>query len=169
MRQEMLAIVFMAILIGAVLARTRGEKAEVLTRFFDAGSELLMNITQLVIRIAPIGVFGLIAAQIGEIEGDRAQLLRLGGSLGIYTVTVVSGLAFHMLVTLSVFLLLFRLRPIAHLRKMFLTLVTAFSTATSNATIPVTLELLEKEEGVSKETASFIIPLGATISAPARA
>lgn len=164
MRQEMLAIVFMAILIGAVLARMRGGKGDLLIQFFDAGSELLMNITQLVIRIAPIGVFGLIAAQIGDIEGGAGQLLRLGGSLGIYTVTVVSGLAFHMLVTLSVFLLLFRLRPIAHLRKMFLTLVTAFSTATSNATIPVTLELLEKEEGVSKETASFIIPLGATVN-----
>ena len=164
MRQEMLAIVFMAILIGAVLARTRGEKAELLTRFFDAGSELLMNITELVIKVAPIGVFGLIAAQIGDIEGGAGQLLRLGGSLGIYTVTVISGLAFHMLVTLSVLLLLFRLRPIAHLRKMFLTLVTGFSTATSNATIPISLDLLEKEEGVSKETASFIIPLGATVN-----
>ena len=160
----MLAIVFMAILIGAVLARMRGERAQLLVRFFDAGSELLMKITELVIKTAPLGVFGLISAQIGDIEGGAGQLLRLGGSLGIYTVTVVSGLAFHMLVTMSVLLILFRLRPIAHLRKMFLTLVTAFSTATSNATIPVTLELLEKEEGVSKETASFIIPLGATVN-----
>ncbi|MBR2694573.1 MAG: dicarboxylate/amino acid:cation symporter [Thermoguttaceae bacterium] len=164
MRQEMLAIVFMAILIGAVLARMRGERAELLIRFFDAGSELLMKITELVIKLAPLGVFGLIAAQIGEIEGGPGALLRLGGSLGLYTVTVISGLGFHMLVTMSVILVLFRLRPAAHLRKMFLTLVTAFSTATSNATIPVSLELLEKEEGVSKETASFIVPLGATVN-----
>ena len=163
-RQEMLAIVFMAILIGAVLARMRGERAELLIRFFDAGSELLMKITELVIKLAPLGVFGLIAAQIGEIEGGPGALLRLGGSLGLYTVTVISGLGFHMLVTMSVILVLFRLRPAAHLRKMFLTLVTAFSTATSNATIPVSLELLEKEEGVSKETASFIVPLGATVN-----
>ena len=154
----------LAAVFGAVLARMRGGKGDLLIQFFDAGSELLMKITELVIQAAPLGVFGLISAQIGDIEGGAGQLLRLGGSLGIYTVTVVSGLAFHMLVTLSVFLLLFRLRPIAHLRKMFLTLVTAFSTATSNATIPVTLELLEKEEGVSKETASFIIPLGATVN-----
>ncbi len=164
MRQEMLAIVFMAILIGAVLARMRGERAELLIRFFDAGSELLMKITELVIKLAPLGVFGLIAAQIGEIEGGPGALLRLGGSLGLYTVTVISGLGFHMLVTMSVILVLFRLRPAAHLRKMFLTLITAFSTATSNATIPVSLELLEKEEGVSKETASFIVPLGATVN-----
>ncbi len=164
MRQEMLAIVFMAILIGAVLARMRGERAELLIRFFDAGSELLMKITELVIKLAPLGVFGLIAAQIGEIEGGPGALLRLGGSLGLYTVTVISGLGFHMLVTMSVILMLFRLRPAAHLRKMFLTLITAFSTATSNATIPVSLELLEKEEGVSKETASFVVPLGATVN-----
>ena len=164
LRQEMLAIVFMAILIGAVLARSRGEKAELMIRFLDAASELLMKITELVIKLAPLGVFGLIAAQIGGIEGGPGQLLRLGGSLGLYTVTVISGLAFHMLVTMSVILFLFRLRPMAHLRKMFLTLITAFSTATSNATIPVSLELLEKEEGVSKETASFIVPLGATVN-----
>ena len=164
MRQEMLAIVFMAILLGAVLSRTRGEKSELLVRFFDAGSELLMNITELVIRLAPLGVFGLIASQIGGVEGGPGQLLRLGGSLGIYTLTVISGLGFHMLVTMSVILFLFRLRPMAHLRKMFLTLITGFSTATSNATIPVSLDLLEKEEGVSKETASFVVPLGATVN-----
>lgn len=164
MRQEMLAIVFMAVLLGAVLSRMRGEKAELLVRFFDAGSELLMNITELVIKTAPLGVFGLIAAQIGEIGGDAGELARIGGSLGLYTLTVVSGLGFHMLVTMSVILFLFRLRPAAHLRKMFLTLITGFSTATSNATIPVSLKLLEEEEGVSKETASFIVPLGATVN-----
>ncbi|MBO7708343.1 MAG: dicarboxylate/amino acid:cation symporter [Thermoguttaceae bacterium] len=164
MRQEMLAIVFMAVLLGAVLSRMRGEKAELLVRFFDAGSELLMNITELVIKTAPLGVFGLIAAQIGEIGGDTGELTRLGGSLGLYTLTVISGLGFHMLVTMSVILFLFRLRPAAHLRKMFLTLITGFSTATSNATIPVSLKLLEEEEGVSKETASFIVPLGATVN-----
>ena len=163
-RQEMLAIVFMAVLLGAVLSRMRGEKAEFLVRFFDAGSELLMNITELVIKTAPLGVFGLIAAQIGEIGGDAGELARIGGSLGLYTLTVVSGLGFHMLVTMSVILFLFRLRPAAHLRKMFLTLITGFSTATSNATIPVSLKLLEEEEGVSKETASFIVPLGATVN-----
>ncbi len=163
-RQEMLAIVFMAVLLGAVLSRMRGEKAELLTRFFDAGSELLMTITELVIKTAPLGVFGMIASQIGDIEGGLGQLARLGGSLTVYTVTVISGLAFHMFVTMSVILLLFRLRPLAHLRKMFLTLITAFSTATSNATIPVSLKLLEEDEGVSKETASFIVPLGATVN-----
>ena len=164
MRQEMLAIVFMAVLLGAVLSRMRGEKAELLVRFFDAGSELLMNITELVIKTAPLGVFGLIAAQIGEIGGGAGELVRLGGSLGLYTLTVISGLGFHMLVTMSVILFLFRLRPAAHLRKMFLTLITGFSTATSNATIPVSLKLLEEDEGVSKETASFIVPLGATVN-----
>ncbi|MGI5832546.1 MAG: dicarboxylate/amino acid:cation symporter [Thermoguttaceae bacterium] len=163
-RQEMLAIVFMAILLGAVLSRMRGEKAELLVRFFDAVSELLMKVTELVIRVAPFGVFGLIAAQIAEMGGDTARLAKLTGSLGIYLVTVVSGLAFHMLVTLSVVLLLFRLHPLKHLRKMSLALITAFSTATSNATIPVSLKLLEEEEGVSKETASFVVPLGATVN-----
>ncbi|MBR6480241.1 MAG: dicarboxylate/amino acid:cation symporter, partial [Thermoguttaceae bacterium] len=123
-----------------------------------------MNITELVIKTAPLGVFGLIAAQIGEIGGGAGELARLGGSLGLYTLTVISGLGFHMLVTMSVILFLFRLRPAAHLRKMFLTLITGFSTATSNATIPVSLKLLEEEEGVSKETASFIVPLGATVN-----
>ncbi|MBQ3388223.1 MAG: dicarboxylate/amino acid:cation symporter [Thermoguttaceae bacterium] len=162
-RQEMLAIVFMAVLLGAVLSRMRGEKAELLVRFFEAVSELLMKITELVIKTAPLGIFAMIAAQIGQMGGDPHMLAKLTESLGIYLVTVISGLGLHMFVTMSVILLLFRLRPFEHLRKMFLTLITGFSTATSNATIPVSLKLLE-EEGVSKETASFVVPLGATVN-----
>lgn len=162
--QNMIAVVFVSILFGSALARLAGERGEPLRRFFKAGSELLMKITEGIILLAPYGIFAMIAARIAEMEGDSERLARLTGSLSVYVLTVFCGLALHMFVTLSVMLRLFRVRPTAHLKKMFLPIVTAFSTATSNATIPVSIKSLEEDEGVSKETASFVIPLGATIN-----
>jgi len=127
---------------------------------------VVIKLVDVIMLMAPLGVFALIAATITSVAGDDlAQLLRLLGALGLYMATVILGLAIHMGVTYTI--LLRTLSPM-RIRRFYKGIapvqLVAFSTSSSGATLPVTMERCEEELGVSEEISSFVLPLGATIN-----
>jgi proton glutamate symport protein len=158
---DMLGVIFFAILVGFFITQLPKEKSKTLESFFSAGFELMMKITLFIIRFAPVGVMGIIAGVIAQQE----NLGNLVATLWKYIQTVVLGLSFHFFITLPLFLLLIgRIHPIRHFKAMATPLLTAFSTASSNATLPLTLEHIERKSNVSNKISSFTLPLGATIN-----
>lgn len=155
---NMLQIILFAMIIGVILAKM-GEKADVVSRFFVQFNDIMMEMTSIVMKVAPIGVFSLISKTFCEIGFDAfIPMLKYMG-------TVFGGLVIQcMIVYMALLFLLTRLNPFTFLRKFFPVMVFAFSTATSNATIPLSIETLTGKVGVPKKIASFTIPLGATIN-----
>lgn len=163
---KMLQIVFVAILLGIGLMQLPGERAKPLLDVFRSLNDVVIRLVDVIMLIAPIGVFALIADTITAVAGDDlGQLIRLLGALGLYMVTVVLGLAIHMGVTYTALIKFMSPMP---LKKFFLGIapaqLVAFSTSSSGATLPVTMERCEEELGVSEEISSFVLPLGATIN-----
>lgn len=125
----------------------------------------MMKLTECILAMAPLGVFGIIAKNVALFGGETDGFLKLGQGLGLHFLTVVSALTFHIFVTLPLVIwLLGRCNPWKHLRNMSAVLLTAFSTASSNGTLPLTLRDVVEKDGVSEETAGFVLPLGATIN-----
>ena len=154
-------VIFLALVLGIAVPTLSDKSRGVLTDFMRAGYELTMKVTRVVISLAPIGIFAIVAGQFALIEN---VLLMLRNML-LYVVTVAAGLLIHTLITLPILLrVVGKVRPWAHLRNMSLPMVTAFSTASSGATIPLTLEAVEKKDGVSRRIADFVISLGATVN-----
>jgi Na+/H+-dicarboxylate symporter len=119
----------------------------------------MMVITAGIIRLAPLGVLGLITT-----AAARSGLTALS-SLGLYMLTIVTGLAIHLFLTLPLLLkFVGRLRPHVHYRNMSDAMLMAFSTSSSSATLPVTLRCVEEKVGVSNRVSSFVLPMGATIN-----
>jgi Na+/H+-dicarboxylate symporter len=140
---------------------TRLEKGpgDVLRAFWQGVFEVMMRITDLVLRFAPLGVFALVAKVVAEAGLDAFR------PLAGFMLTVLLALAFHMLVTLPLILrFIAGVNPLRHYRAMLPALLTAFSTASSAATMPVTMDCVERGAGVSNRTASFVLPLGATVN-----
>lgn len=154
----MLQIILFALLIGVLLAKM-GERAELIANFFNQGNELMMEMTNLIMNLAPIGVFCMIAKTFANLGFDAfVPLLKYMGS-------VLLGLMVQCLVVYMVLLVIFtRLNPVKFIKKFFPVMAFAFSTSTSNATIPMNIETLEEKIGVSRKISSFTIPLGATIN-----
>ena len=154
----MLQIIFFALVLGFILGRL-GKKVATVNRFFTQFNAVMMYMIGLILKIAPIGIFCLIArtfANLG-ISGILPMVKFIG--------TVYLGLAVQLLVVYMLILFLFtRLNPFQFLKKMLPVLLFAFSTSSSNATIPLNMETLEKKIGVDPKVASFTIPLGATIN-----
>ena len=156
---NMLAVIFFCILLGVTIAGLPEKPRGVLTGLFDAGFQAMMKLTGGIIKFAPIGVFGLIVRVVGE------SGLAAFKALGLYMITIASGLTIHLFVTLPLLLLILgRIRPAIHFRNMTEPLATAFSTSSSGATLPVTLNAVEKEVGVSNKISSFVLPMGATVN-----
>ncbi len=157
----MLSIIFFAILAGVFITQLSDDHRNNLTGFFNAFFELMMKITLFVIRLAPFGIFGLVTVVVAEQSASR----ELFSSLGKYMLTVIAGLLFHNLVTLPLILMLVaKVNPVRHYKAMATPLITAFSTASSNATLPVTIEAIENNAGVSNRISGFTLPLGATVN-----
>ncbi|OON95207.1 MAG: sodium:dicarboxylate symporter [Epulopiscium sp. Nele67-Bin005] len=155
---SMLQIIFFAILLGVILAK-QGEKADTIIRFFTQFNDIMMDMTVLVMKIAPAGVFCLVAKTFSEI-GFNGFLPMIKYMLG-----VVLGLAVQCFIVYMLMLKVFTgISPKVFLKKFSSVMGFAFSTATSNATIPLSIETLNKKLGVSKKISSFTIPLGATIN-----
>lgn len=154
----MLQIILFALLIGVLLAKM-GERAELIANIFNQGNELMMEMTNLIMNLAPIGVFCMIAKTFANLGFDAfVPLLKYMGS-------VLLGLMVQCLVVYMVLLVIFtRLNPVKFIKKFFPVMAFAFSTSTSNATIPMNIETLEEKIGVSRKISSFTIPLGATIN-----
>lgn len=154
----MLQIILFALLIGVLLAKM-GERTELVANLFNQCNELMMEMTNLVMALAPVGVFCMIAKTFANLGFDAfLPLLKYMGS-------VLLGLLIQCLVVYMLLLVIFtRLNPGKFLKKFFPVMAFAFSTSTSNATIPMNIDTLEERIGVSRKISSFTIPLGATIN-----
>ena len=154
----MLQIIFFALVLGFILGRL-GKKVATVNRFFTQFNAVMMYMIGLILKVAPIGIFCLIARTFAN--------LGLSGILPMikFIGTVYLGLAMQLLIVYMILLVLFtRLNPLQFLRKMLPVMLFAFSTSSSNATIPLNMETLQKKIGVDPKVASFTIPLGATIN-----
>ena len=155
---EMLQIIIFSILFGIGITMS-GEKGERVLRFFEDLNEVILNMVVYLIQFAPIGVFALLV-KVFSTQGLSAIL-----PMAKYFFTVLFVLFFHGIVVYSGMLrILAGLNPITFIKKFKEVLVFAFSTASSNATIPLNLETVEHKMGVDKSVSSFVIPFGATIN-----
>lgn len=154
----MLQIILFALILGVLLAKM-GERAELISNLFSQCNDLMMEMTNMVMTLAPIGVFCMIARTFANLGFDAfVPLLKYMGS-------VVLGLGIQCFIVYMLLLVFFaRLNPIRFLKKFFPVMGFAFSTSTSNATIPMNIDTLEEKIGVSRKISSFTIPLGATIN-----
>jgi proton glutamate symport protein len=156
---QMLGLIFFGLLFGYFMTRIEGTPARVMQDFWQGMFAVMMRITEWVMCFAPIGVFALVAKVVAS-TGFAAFVPLLS-----FFLTVLAALAFHFLVTLPLLLLLIgRVNPVRHYQAMAPALLTAFSTASSSATLPVTMDCVENRAGVSNRTSSFVLPLGATVN-----
>lgn len=161
-RGDLPAIIFFAIFFGFFTTKVDKRYSAPIIDFFNAVFEIMMSITMFVIKFTPLGVFAIVAGLIAE-QSDN--LLAVFGRLGIYMLTVIGALSIHAFITLPLLLrILGRSNPVKHARGMSVPLLTAFSTSSSSATLPLTMEAVEFKSGVSNKTTSFVLPLGATIN-----
>ncbi|MEZ5566465.1 MAG: dicarboxylate/amino acid:cation symporter [Gammaproteobacteria bacterium] len=157
---ELLPVILFSLVFGAVLS-TIGAVGEPVVRFFVGLNEVMMKLVMLLMYVAPIGIFGLVAGRFAR-AGDMGQLI---GGLGLYMATVIAALAFHGFIVLPAILWYFgRRNPYRYLLNMATPLLTAFSTASSSATMPLTIQAVEERNKVSPKAAGFVIPLGATVN-----
>jgi len=155
---EMLSIIFFSILVGISLLMA-GKKAAPLMNAIDLANEVMMKMVGIIMSLAPYAVFCLLAKAMAQLGLDL--FVQLIG----YVVVLIAVLLLHLFVTLQGTLLLFSgLNPLTFLRKMRNVQVFAFSTSSSNATIPVTLRTVTQRLGVDRSVASFTVPFGATIN-----
>jgi proton glutamate symport protein len=155
---DMLALIFFALLFGAAALRLPESQARAQREFWDSFYQVMIGITHWVMRFAPIGVFGLVARTVALTGWQAAS------PLALFFAAVVIALALHTFVTLPLILrFVARVSPAAHLRAMTPVLLTAFSTSSSSATLPVTIEAVQGV-GVSRQVTSFVLPLGATVN-----
>jgi len=165
MKGEMLAIIFFAILFGFFITRVNEKPRLLITDVLNAALDVIMKITLFIIRFTPLGIFSITARVIArqiELGNDISEVI---SRLGLYFITVLAGLFIHGLITLPLSVkLLGKANPIKHMKNMTTPLLTAFSTSSSNATLPLTMKAVEMEDGVSNKIASFTLPLGATVN-----
>ena len=156
---QMLGIIFFCVLFGYFMTRLEHEYAEPLMKFWTGVFQVMMHITEWVMKFAPIGVFGLVAKVVAKTGIDAA------GPLAVFAVVILLSLAIHTLVTLPLLLrYVARIRPFRYLKLMSPAMLTAFSTASSSATLPVTMECVEEKAKVPNRISSFVLPLGATVN-----
>ncbi len=156
---QMLGLIFFSILFGVFMTRISGQYQATLKHFWQGISDTMVGITMFIMKFAPIGVFCLIAETVSATGFDAFKPV-----LGFF-LTVVVALALHAFVALPLALrVLGRIKPARHFKAMSPALLTAFSTASSSATLPLTMECVEERAGVSRKTSSFVLPLGATVN-----
>jgi len=158
---KLLPLIVFAIVFGLALARL-GEQGRPAVAFFEAINEAMMTIVHWIMYLAPLGVFALIAARLGHAGGGEAFLQQLA-SLGKYVLAVLLGLLLHAGVLLALLALVARRAPSEYLGHIGAALATAFSTASSSATLPLTMDGV-KAAGVDARARRFVLPVGATVN-----
>jgi proton glutamate symport protein len=159
MANKLLGLVFFSILFGYFLARIDPEHGRPVIGFFTGMFQVMMRMTEFVMRLAPIGVFGLAARTVAKTGFDAA------GPLLLFSATVLIGLVVYALVLLPVLVRLFaRINPWPLFPAMAPALLTAFSTASSSATLPMSIDCVERRVGVSNRVCGFVMPLGASLN-----
>ncbi|MFV0379104.1 MAG: dicarboxylate/amino acid:cation symporter [Mangrovibacterium sp.] len=162
MNGDILSIIFFAVLFGFFINATQPRYRETLTTFFESVFDVMMKLTLFIIKFTPLGILGIVAKEVGN---NAHQLSSIAGSMAIYMATVILALTIHMLVTLPLIVkVIGKAHPYRHLKNMATPLLTAFSTSSSSATLPLTIEAVENNSGVSNKITSFTLPLGATIN-----
>ena len=164
--RNMLQVVFVAIFVGIGLIQIPKDKGKPVLDFFEGLNDVVIKLVDLIMLMAPIGVFALIAQTINKIAGDDlSQVLELLGALGYYMIAVILGLIIHAGITYTGLLKFMSKMPLkTFYRGIAPAQLLAFSTSSSGATLPVTMDCCEEELGVSEEVSSFVLPLGATIN-----
>jgi Na+/H+-dicarboxylate symporter len=156
---KLLGLVFFSILFGFFLTRIETEHARPVIGFFQGVFQVMMRITEFVMLFAPIGVFGLVARTVAKAGFDAA------GPLLLFSATVLAGLAIYALLLLPLLVrLVARIRPWGLFPAMAPALLTAFSTASSSATLPMSIDCVERRVGVSNRVCGFVMPLGASLN-----
>lgn len=161
-QNQVLPLIIFSLVFGGIVT-TMGERGKPLRDFFTSANEAVMKFVHLVMLLAPFGVFGLIAAEFAKAGGAgfAGELMKVGK----YFITVIIGLTLHAIIVLPAILKWFgKHNPVRYVSNMVEALLTAFSTASSSATLPVTMECVEEKNGVSHKSSSFVLPLGATIN-----
>ena len=156
---NMLQVIFFAMFFGIGLLLIPPEKAKPVKDFFDAFNEIILKLIDLIMLVAPYGVFALLAALV--VESPSLDLFR---ALGMYALTLLIGLFFMVLFYLFLVRMFVKFKPKKFIEGIAPAQLLAFSTSSSAATLPVTMERVEKDLGVNKEVASFVLPIGATIN-----
>lgn len=157
---QLLGLIFFSLLFGYFMMKINSPYRESLYHFWQGVFEVMMQITHLIMKFAPIGVFGLVAASVAKTGFDQFA------NLALFFVTVVLALAIHFFVVMPLILRFIGgvKNPWKHYKVMLPALLTAFSTSSSASTLPVSMECLEKGAGVSNRVTSFVLPLGATVN-----
>ncbi|MCF7904681.1 MAG: dicarboxylate/amino acid:cation symporter [Candidatus Marinimicrobia bacterium] len=156
---DVLAIIFFSIILGMAITALPEKQYAVTRDLFDRFFQVMMKMTQGVILFLPFGVFGLIAKAVASTGFDLFR------AVGWYMLTIASGLTLHIFLVLPlVFWFFTRINPLKHFKAIASAMATAFSTSSSGATLPVTMDCVENRAGVSNKVTSFVLPLGATIN-----
>ncbi len=158
---KMLSVIFISILFGIFINKTNRKTKKVFTTFFEAFNELMMKITMFIMKLTPYGVFSIVAGVVAETSSISA----MAEGLLWYSGTVIAALAFHFCLTLPAMVwIIGKVNPIKHLKAMSTPLITAFSTSSSSATLPITINSAENKAGISNKISGFTLPLGATVN-----
>ncbi|MBX9923482.1 MAG: dicarboxylate/amino acid:cation symporter [Rhabdochlamydiaceae bacterium] len=158
-RGNMLGLIFFGLLFGYALSKVPSSTSQTLQQFFQGLFQTMIQITHIIMKCLPLGVFCLVA-KVAATTGYKSL-----ASLGVFFITVLIGLLLFSLVVLPLFLkYIGKLNPITHFKAMAPALITAFSTSSSSATLPITIECVEKRAGVSNRICSLVVPLGNSLN-----
>lgn len=156
---QLLGLIFFSLIFGALIPRLDSALSQTMRRFWEGVFQIMMRMTHLVMKALPIGVFGLMA-KVAATTG-----LTTIKPVSIFFFTVLAGLAFHMFVNLSILLkFVANVNPIRHFRAVFPAVMTAYSSSSTAATLPITIECMEKRAGLPNRICSFILPLGSSLN-----
>lgn len=162
---DLLPVIFFAVIFGFFMNKVDQKHSGTLGNLFTAIYEVIMKITFFIIRLAPYGVFAIVAGVVGKQADNPKALLSMAGSLGVFVLVVWGGLLIQGGVVLPLLVrLLGKQNPWRHISKMSTALLTAFSTCSSGAALPVNIRDSQEKCGVSNKIASFVLPLGSTIN-----
>jgi Na+/H+-dicarboxylate symporter len=156
---DMLGLIFFALFLGISITQIKDKQKLQLTSFFESLFQAIMRMTEIIIKFAPIGVMGLITKAVATSGLDMFK------AVAIYMLTIATGLGIHLLFILPlIFFIATKVNPLLHFKAMASAMATAFSTSSSSATLPVTMKCVREKAGISNETSSFVLPMGATVN-----
>ena len=159
--KNMLQVIFFAILFGVALLSINSEKASPVKRFFEGTNEVILKIVDYLMYLAPIGTFALIANVFVQNSDNFGELIV---AIGEYSLAVITALLLVVIISVLLAFIFGRKRPVEFLKAIAPAQLLAFSTSSSAATLPVTMDCVKNKIGVDKEVTSFVLPLGATIN-----
>ncbi|MCA9670733.1 MAG: dicarboxylate/amino acid:cation symporter [Myxococcales bacterium] len=163
---DILPVIVFSLMFGIVLS-TLGERGQPLVQVIDIANDVMMGMVHVVMWLAPLGIFGLVAGRFGKAiaAGGMAAFIAQISAIGSFVVAVLVGLAIHALITLPLLLKLIGKHDVlGYVRGVSPALLTAFSTASSSATLPVTIDAVIENNKVDRRAARFVLPLGATVN-----